>query len=262
MNAIRVLIAVLAFVFAGRSLAIAAEFSDVESAFQYFNRPGGPNPFIDDVHVQEAQRVLATDIPKTKQLVITALSYGAPKNREHPEKLLSLVGANNGMEALRVILATYPPGDATVPIAFLGGIAASGDAQDMLTLKRVFQKQPDSETVTTVAKLMVEFENPNAATALREMRPEIPGKWQESAELKAFFASATMTSRGNNITSSKSAAVEKLSPANVAPAKDTKLGKTASVPMAGISDLRWLWGLGGLAVIAAVVFALRRRAQG
>jgi hypothetical protein len=159
---------------------------DVVSAFKHLSGPDAVYPNgLGTPDDQRALRVLHDHPQEVKPLFVAMMSKEGHRGRTQVQWMISLMPKGDVLAAGRQIIATYPVGDPSTPL--LGLLITTGEAQDMNRLKEEIAFAPDSEQSIEWAKVMTGAENPLVHKALQELQRTVPGKWQESRELVAFF---------------------------------------------------------------------------
>lgn len=131
-------------------------------------------------------RIIRAHPKETKAYLVSVLSKDGPRGRRDVEVLLNLLeDARDRADVVETVMATYQLGDIETP--FIQGMAMRSEKQDVVRVKAVIAKHPDSVLAGELAKLMLESKNADARDTLRALGVRVPGKWQESYELRKFF---------------------------------------------------------------------------
>jgi hypothetical protein len=183
---------------------------------------------------------------ETKQLIVAALSKGGDRGPRDPGSMLAILPESKA-EIIRAVVATYTPGDLRTP--FLGYFAYFGEERDMHWLMDFISSNPDDVRAVEMAKVMIEGKNPYALAALRSLKTQSEGEWQESREAKQFFAQPAASSAS-------------LTPAEAVKPPAQTASKTSvdgDVNMIAPSSGRWRWAVGGALVAALLLLFLQKK---
>lgn len=182
----------LALAFGAMVRAMAAETGpspEVLAAFAHLSSHASIPTFCGNGTTQDwdAMRMLSAHPQETQELIVAALSKGGRRGGRDPSWMVrQLLSREKALSVIRQVVATYPIGDPETPL--LGYLAGIGEAQDMKRLRREIVYARNSMRGVHIAEWMaLNNRSPYTPEALGELRRHVPGYWQETPDMKAFF---------------------------------------------------------------------------
>ena len=161
------------------------EAMSVREAYEFLMSPEAQYPRETSPKDRAAVSVLSQNLEQTKEILISALSKRGKVER-NTTALLMLFPRETALEIARSVQASFEIDDLETPLLAL--IVNYGEATDMERVKKLFAAHSDSKGVAGLAVGIAQSENIHAHAALIEMRKTVPGKWQESFDVKKLFA--------------------------------------------------------------------------
>ena len=245
-----------------------------------------------DGYPKRAMHTLLQHPAETAEFVIKILSKGGKSDLPNPQVLIGLIAKDSRREVKMRIVATYDFGDIKTP--FLQEMAGEGVEENMPIIRAVIEKNPDAQLSGILVGQLLQSYTAAAYATVYELRRNVPGKWQESDNVKYAFRRLYAGMRVEGMLGPYADKLENpppdlppfppgftppvlnsKSPAPVIPRKpDTDQQSSAtsssiakhdrtsadlkSVVLSEQATNYWPWGVGGALLLALLVFLLNK----